>query len=184
MWTKEEKRKYLKEWRENNKDYLKEWRENNKDKLSEYAKEYSQTPRGKIAKKKAAKKFRQSPKGKAARKKYDQSLKAITTRKKYDQSPKRKANQKKSQKKSIKKYTNIIYELKNEKKCAKCGCGFDDCLSILEFHHINTKAKLFNINMRDVLGKSPEQIQEEVNKCILLCANCHKELHHPEYNNE
>jgi len=111
---------------------------------------------------------------------YKDKEKAKVARKKWKQSPEGKAAGKKYQKKCH----DIMYELKNGKKCANCGCGFDDCLSILEFHHIDTKTKLFLISGGGILSKSFKQIQEEVNKCILLCRNCHTELHHPEYNNE
>ena len=56
--------------------------------------------------------------------------------------------------------------------CEKCG--YDKCLWSLHFHHKNSNEKDFTIN-----GKSWkwEIIKNELDKCILLCANCHGEIH-------
>lgn len=59
-------------------------------------------------------------------------------------------------------------------KC--CICGYDKCNSALEFHHINSEEKEFGIASNGYT-RSWEQIQEELNKCILVCANCHREIH-------
>lgn len=55
-------------------------------------------------------------------------------------------------------------------------CGYDKYYGALEFHHVdpNEKDKVWN-----VLRKEPwEKIVEELNKCVCLCANCHREVHH------
>ena len=57
-------------------------------------------------------------------------------------------------------------------KCEKCG--YNKYLGALEFHHLNSEEKDFTIGNRDFRLK--ECIQES-KKCILLCSNCHKELH-------
>lgn len=56
----------------------------------------------------------------------------------------------------------------------KCQCcGYDRCLSALEFHHLDPKEKDFELS-----GKmSWERIELELKKCVLLCSNCHKEAH-------
>lgn len=62
--------------------------------------------------------------------------------------------------------------------CQKCG--YNKCLASLCFHHRNSQEKLFNID-RTVLNQYKwERILEEVNKCDLLCSNCHNELHYLE----
>jgi hypothetical protein len=61
-------------------------------------------------------------------------------------------------------------------------CGYDKCIQALEFHHVNPKQKEYEINT--LLTRSEKIILEEINKCILVCANCHREIHygmHPEY---
>lgn len=58
----------------------------------------------------------------------------------------------------------------------KCSiCGYDKCLSALEFHHLNPEEKEFTISQNTNLAW--EQINEEIKKCVLVCSNCHKEIH-------
>ncbi len=59
-------------------------------------------------------------------------------------------------------------------KCAKCG--YDKYSEVLEFHHKDPLKKDFNISSKGHC-LSWERVSEEVNKCILLCANCHREIH-------
>ena len=55
-------------------------------------------------------------------------------------------------------------------------CGYKKCITALEFHHKN-KGKDFNIG--ELIKNSSEQnVLKEVQRCILVCANCHRELHH------
>ena len=59
------------------------------------------------------------------------------------------------------------------------GCairGYDKCTQALDFHHVNPEDKKFLINMRN-LARYDDKIAKELNKCILLCANCHREIH-------
>ena len=77
--------------------------------------------------------------------------------------------------------TKNIYKNKKRKavdylggKCSKCG--YSKCLSALDFHHLDPNEK--DIAPAKVLSRSWENILLEINKCILLCSNCHRELHH------
>ena len=63
-------------------------------------------------------------------------------------------------------------------KCEKCG--YDKNMAALEFHHINPEEKEFTLDARSLERNSDESILKEFNKCVLLCANCHSETHHPE----
>jgi DNA invertase Pin-like site-specific DNA recombinase len=61
-------------------------------------------------------------------------------------------------------------------KGGRCNkCGYDKCIDALEFHHLNPEDKDFTIS-----GKSwsIERLKKEVDKCILVCSNCHKEIHY------
>jgi hypothetical protein len=65
----------------------------------------------------------------------------------------------------------IMYKLKIN-GCAKCG--YNKRSSILEFHHTNPKDKKYCITEATIERKD---LINEVNKCILLCNKCHKEIH-------
>jgi hypothetical protein len=65
-------------------------------------------------------------------------------------------------------------------KGGKCEvCGYCKCIAALEFHHVDFTEKDFNIS-KDGLTRSVEKAKEEVDKCILICSNCHRELHYQE----
>lgn len=51
-------------------------------------------------------------------------------------------------------------------------CGYKKCLDALEFHHVNDnkKSELSKINRLSTA-------KQEIEKCILVCANCHREIH-------
>lgn len=56
-------------------------------------------------------------------------------------------------------------------KCSKCG--YNRCIIALEFHHKDPSKKSFTISGKHCL--SWQRIREELDKCVLLCANCHRE---------
>ncbi len=64
----------------------------------------------------------------------------------------------------------------SKKKCGCSICGYSKCMAALEFHHVNPSEKLFEIS-RAHSGFSLKEILEELKKCILVCANCHAEIH-------
>jgi len=61
-------------------------------------------------------------------------------------------------------------------KCAKCG--YNKYAGALDFHHLDPSKKDFTIARRK--NCSLETIKPELDKCILLCRNCHAELHFEE----
>jgi len=64
-----------------------------------------------------------------------------------------------------------------EYKGGKCEiCGYSRCEETLEFHHIDTTRKEFSISSRGYT-RSWKKVKEELEKCILVCANCHHEFH-------
>lgn len=63
-----------------------------------------------------------------------------------------------------------------EYKGGKCQvCGYNKSLAAMDFHHRNETKKEFNIGNR--WYKKIEVIKDELDKCDLLCANCHREEH-------
>jgi len=63
-----------------------------------------------------------------------------------------------------------------EYKGGKCErCGYDKCIEALEFHHLNSDEKDFGVSCGDT--RSFEKLKAEADKCIMVCANCHREIH-------
>jgi len=58
----------------------------------------------------------------------------------------------------------------------ECFCGYNKCDKVLEFHHLNPGEKDFNLSLRGH-SRSWERVKEELIKCIMVCANCHREIH-------
>jgi hypothetical protein len=65
-------------------------------------------------------------------------------------------------------------------KCMRCG--FDEHPAALQFHHRDPSAKLFSVSASVFMSKrySQTEIEAEIEKCDLLCANCHF-IHHAIY---
>ncbi len=59
----------------------------------------------------------------------------------------------------------------------KCSnCGYNKCPAALDFHHTENNKEG---NIHDFIkNESREKLLKEAKKCILLCANCHRELHY------
>jgi len=61
--------------------------------------------------------------------------------------------------------------------CEKCG--YKKNFAALCFHHKDPSTKSFGIDARNIRMKKWNLILEELDKCSLLCHNCHAEEHHP-----
>jgi transcription elongation factor Elf1 len=74
-------------------------------------------------------------------------------------------------KKTIFKLRSYVSEVKKEGNCVLCG---EKEISCLDFHHLSDKdmeiARLINRG-------SLIRLKKEIEKCVLLCANCHRKLH-------
>jgi hypothetical protein len=60
-------------------------------------------------------------------------------------------------------------------KCQNPECGYDRYVGALEFHHING-TKDFGISYKGHT-MSWEKLRKELDKCVLFCSNCHREVH-------
>lgn len=58
-------------------------------------------------------------------------------------------------------------------KCGCADCGWRGHPAALDFDHINPEDKAFHI-AQSIAGRSVKGIFEEVRKCRVLCANCHR----------
>lgn len=84
---------------------------------------------------------------------------------------------KKCQVESVQKRRHVIKQKAIDYKGGKCSiCSYDKSNSALEFHHLDPKEKYFGIGAKGYT-RSWEKIKIELDKCILVCANCHREIH-------
>lgn len=60
-------------------------------------------------------------------------------------------------------------------ECSKCG--YNKCIGALDFHHLNPDEKDFSIGHLKNYSFS-DKIKKELDKCVLLCSNCHREKHY------
>jgi hypothetical protein len=79
--------------------------------------------------------------------------------------------------KAVHKRRKKIREMSVEYKGGSCEiCGYNRCIEALEFHHTNSSGKDFSISDKGYT-RSWAKVEEELDKCKLLCANCHREIH-------
>lgn len=55
-------------------------------------------------------------------------------------------------------------------------CGYNKCVGALEFHHLDSNKKDFSVSQRGY-STAWEKVKLELDKCILVCSNCHREIH-------
>jgi hypothetical protein len=60
--------------------------------------------------------------------------------------------------------------------CQKCG--YNKCIAALDFHHKDNNKEA---NISSLRNCKYSTMLEEAKKCLLLCSNCHRELHYMEY---
>jgi predicted nucleic acid-binding Zn ribbon protein len=58
-------------------------------------------------------------------------------------------------------------------------CGYSKNLAALVFHHTDSTDTDFKLDMRSLSNRKLVSVLREIDKCILVCANCHAELHNP-----
>lgn len=72
---------------------------------------------------------------------------------------------------SLNKVKSVLYL---GDKCKVCGKQFDSC--VYDFHHLDPNTK--DVDPSRLMSRSWENIKPELDKCVLLCANCHRLVHH------
>ncbi len=79
--------------------------------------------------------------------------------------------------KAVKKRREKLRMMARDYKGGQCMlCGYKRYPGALDFHHLDSKKKEFGISVRG-LTRSWEKIKAEIEKCVLVCANCHREIH-------
>ncbi len=79
--------------------------------------------------------------------------------------------------KAVQKRRKKIREMAVERLGGRCArCGYDRCGEALEIHHLESSHKDFGISDKGYT-RSWKRVLAELQKCELLCANCHREVH-------
>jgi len=69
-----------------------------------------------------------------------------------------------------------LYEYKRDEcECARCG---EDDPACLDFHHVDEDEKEWDVSRRVNRGHSVENVRTEIERCVVLCANCHRREHY------
>lgn len=80
----------------------------------------------------------------------------------------------KNRRRRINKLKIWFAHLKSQLKCANCG---EDCIICLDFHHLESEEKDYEVAQFVYGGYSKDRIIEEIRKCIVVCSNCHRKIH-------
>ena len=79
---------------------------------------------------------------------------------------------------SLREHRRKVKKLAVDYKGGKCVlCGYSKCIFSLEFHHPDMTKKEFSISQKRIFSS---RIKHELDKCVLVCVNCHRELHYGE----
>lgn len=95
----------------------------------------------------------------------------VSNQKYYDQTICLECRRTKARNKARQVKRVIVHEFQN--KCFDCGKEYPDC--VFDFHHVDGGTKdteVSRLKMSDI-----HLLQNELNKCVMLCANCHRIRH-------
>lgn len=164
----EYQREYMRQWRKNNKDKIKKYRQKHANKHKEYNKQWKKINHEKCRIYHKKWKKENPEKWKI----YEQRWKKLNPDKHREYELTYKS-------KTLKMWWPLLETHFGEIKCQTCG--YNQCFASLEFHHRNPEEKensiSFLLNQRPKNKKIILKVLEEIQKCELLCANCHKEFH-------
>tara|TARA_B110000967_G_C18350699_1_gene301099 strand:- start:29 stop:421 length:393 start_codon:yes stop_codon:yes gene_type:complete len=90
------------------------------------------------------------------------------------------AKQKQHKKNNCARNKKYVHDYRKSNKCSKCE---EDRWYLLEFHHIDPSTKFRNVCDMADQAYAISRVQEEIDKCALVCRNCHMEFHHLERQN-
>jgi 5-methylcytosine-specific restriction endonuclease McrA len=80
-------------------------------------------------------------------------------------------------KRAVAKRRKRIKAMAVQYRGGKCMiCGYDKCVDALSFHHVNPSKKEFGLGLGG-LTRAWSRVKREADKCVLICANCHREVH-------
>lgn len=102
---------------------------------------------------------------------YRSNCKTCTAKSKANYYKNNKQAFRKASKKSITRNQEYVYNFLLKNPCCKCGESEPMCL---DFDHIDPKSKDANICSLIFNCVSLDKLQSEIDKCQVLCANCHR----------
>jgi hypothetical protein len=70
---------------------------------------------------------------------------------------------------------SIVSDIKSQMKCKKCG---ENRYYVLDFHHLDPSEKEATVARMVSNNYQLEKTLQEIEKCIVLCSNCHREFHY------
>lgn len=76
---------------------------------------------------------------------------------------------KKFRDKTVRRNRDWLYRTKAERGCSRCGESDPRCL---DFHHISRDTKYRAVSQ--LVCAARETLKREIDKCIVLCSNCHR----------
>lgn len=161
------KKIYYQENKEKFKDNEKEYYKKNKEKILTRQKEYYKKNKEEIKAYRSTEEYRERRKDKRNNDEYREH------QKKYKRKYRKNGHYLKRQKLNYKRGRSYIDSIRKQSECKICG--FDDWRALV-FHHRNPEEKEYLISAMCYYPN--ETIQKEMNKCDILCANCHRILHH------
>lgn len=183
-------------------EYGREYRKKHREELRAYDRERN------IVRKEEVKKYRQKPEVKARinayrktpkfrgyLKEYRQRIEVKAKRKEYNARTREHINERareyiKSHPQMIEHYKKYRKKIRQDflslyKKGKSCAyCGYNKYPEILQFHHKDRTEKAFNIANKVRTASALKKVKAEIDKCILLCPNCHNWLHFKENQKE
>ena len=82
-------------------------------------------------------------------------------------------------KRNSRKSKKLSLLLRRGGECAACKTkSSEDTCYMFDFHHINPTTKLFNLSVTNLHNIATAKTKVESDKCVILCANCHRLHHH------
>jgi hypothetical protein len=76
--------------------------------------------------------------------------------------------------KAKRKYRRRVFFAKDKVTKGCQECGYNERAVALDYHHTDSESKEMSVAERISRGHSKEKILEEVERCRVLCANCHR----------
>lgn len=73
---------------------------------------------------------------------------------------------------NVKKVVDQYRDWKSQQHCLVCGEDSPECLDL---HHLDPSVKDLNPSAAKFYGR--KKLNEEIKKCVIVCANCHRKIH-------